>query len=311
MSDRRQTAHPRNDGGPPRFRPSRVVEAMRRGWKQLRVRTGCTSGLDLLWLELTARCNLGCRHCYVESGPHLPLIEGMETDDWRRTIDDARIMGCKQVQFIGGEPTIHPDFRELLEHARRNRFEHVHIFTNATTLDEEKIAFLERAGVNVAFSFYSCHPEIHDRITGGKGSFERTVEAISLLVEHRVSHEASIIVMEENVAHLEETKRFLKGLGVSSIGTDRVRGIGRGADLVPADSPWSELCGSCWRGTLCIDPQGRAFPCVFSRFYPVGNVRTDSLREIVEGARLQAFRRDIYLGARETPSPARGRLATT
>jgi radical SAM protein with 4Fe4S-binding SPASM domain len=57
-----------------------------------------------------------------------------------------------------------------------------------------------------------------------------------------------------------------------------------------------ELCGHCWRGNLCVDPNGNAYPCVFSRFAPVGNFMTDGVKGIVEGRKLKEFRQAAYLG---------------
>src|SRR5713226_7179053 len=100
-------------------------------FKKLRVRTGCLEGLNFLWLEITRRCNLTCEHCYASSGPGLPLIERMECADWCQVLDEARAVGCRRVQFIGGEPTVHPDLGRLLEHATRVGFRHCEVFTNA------------------------------------------------------------------------------------------------------------------------------------------------------------------------------------
>ncbi|MEA2462426.1 MAG: hypothetical protein QOJ98_173, partial [Acidobacteriota bacterium] len=44
------------------------------------------------------------------------------------------------------------------------------------------------------------------------------------------------------------------------------------------------------------DPNGDAHPCVFSRFVSVGNVLDDGIGTIVAGARLRAFRHDMFLG---------------
>src|SRR5687767_1018146 len=96
--------------------------------KTLRERLGCLAGLNFLWLEITRRCNLTCAHCYVDSGPGLPLTEGMQFDDWCRVMDEARAEGCRRVQFIGGEPTLHPDLPALLGHAARAGFSQCEVF---------------------------------------------------------------------------------------------------------------------------------------------------------------------------------------
>ncbi|MGH2436430.1 MAG: radical SAM protein [bacterium] len=264
--------------------------------KKLRVRGGCLDGLSFLWLEITRRCNLRCVHCYASSGPDLPLAERMTFLDWCRLMGEARAIGCRRLQFIGGEPTVHPDLERLLEHATCVGFKRCEVFTNATLVREDLVQTFKALGVRVHFSFYSFDPAVHDRITGQKGSFERTVEGIRQLVRRRVRLTAGIILLPENAAHLRKTRKFLRSLGVDEIGTDRVRGVGRGEQFVPGEKPLDELCGRCWSGKLCIDASGDAHPCVFSRFATVGNVLEEGLGTIVAGARLRAFRRGMFLG---------------
>ena len=75
-----------------------------------------TERLRFLWLEITGRCQLRCRHCYSESGPDKGH-GSMRTGDWRRVLDEAADLGVSDVQFIGGEPTLHPNLPELVLHA--------------------------------------------------------------------------------------------------------------------------------------------------------------------------------------------------
>src|SRR5438045_3225579 len=70
-------------------------------------------GLRFLWLELTGRCNLHCVHCYADSSP-TSNHGTMTTHDWEVVLDQAQELGVRKVQFIGGEPTLHPGFRELV-----------------------------------------------------------------------------------------------------------------------------------------------------------------------------------------------------
>lgn len=41
----------------------------------------------------------------------------MTTNDWHRVIDEAAAFGVRMVQFIGGEPTLHPNLPDLVQHA--------------------------------------------------------------------------------------------------------------------------------------------------------------------------------------------------
>ncbi|MBO0880190.1 MAG: radical SAM protein [Mycobacterium sp.] len=62
---------------------------------------------SFLWLEITGRCQLACVHCYADSGP-AGTHGSMRRADWLRVMDQAARMGVRMVQFIGGEPTLHP-----------------------------------------------------------------------------------------------------------------------------------------------------------------------------------------------------------
>jgi hypothetical protein len=51
------------------------------------------------------------------TGGHGPTRPADPTLDWRRLLEEAAAMGVGSVQFIGGEPTLHPDLPELVGHA--------------------------------------------------------------------------------------------------------------------------------------------------------------------------------------------------
>ena len=75
-------------------------------------------GLRFLWLELTNRCNLTCAHCYAESGPRPSRKDALTTADYKRLLEEAAALGCRAVQFLGGEPTLHCGLPELITRTR-------------------------------------------------------------------------------------------------------------------------------------------------------------------------------------------------
>ena len=72
--------------------------------------------LNLLWLEITGLCQLRCQHCYADSGPH-GTHGSLSVADWTSILDQACELGTSLVQFIGGEPTLHPGLPRLVTHA--------------------------------------------------------------------------------------------------------------------------------------------------------------------------------------------------
>lgn len=84
-------------------------------------------------VEITAACNLKCPMCYASSGPggkHLSFAE------CRRAIDRlVEVEGRPEVlQLSGGEPTVHPDFLQILDYACAQPIDIVMINTNGVRL---------------------------------------------------------------------------------------------------------------------------------------------------------------------------------
>ena len=88
--------------------------------------------LRFLWLEITRRCQLSCEHCYADSGP-MGNHGSMTIAQWRDIIDQADDLGVKDVQFIGGEPTLHPGLIQLISHSLARGME-VEVFSNLVTI---------------------------------------------------------------------------------------------------------------------------------------------------------------------------------
>ena len=109
----------------------------------------------------------------------------------------------------------------------------------------------------MAASFYSDDPEVHDRITKGReaGVGTSTVWSPSSgLACHYVSGSS----MEEDNGHERRVCAFLESIGVSSISSDRMRGVGRGGRIAMNEPTerFGELCGKCWGREALRDPLG-------------------------------------------------------
>lgn len=250
--------------------------------------------LSFLWLEITAKCNLLCSHCYAESGPELELYGNMTYGDWTCVIDEAAELGCRSVQFIGGEPTMHPRLDDLVDHANHRGFEFIEVYTNATRLGKELLGCFQRSGVHVATSFYSEDPVVHEQVTRGEGSWERTVRGIETVLAAGLPIRVGVIETERNAGHGPRAIEFLKALGVRNVRIDGERGVGRGKrdHVVGEGERYEELCGQCWKGRLCVTSRGEVFPCVFSRATRLGDVKS-GLLAILQTTKLADFRQKV------------------
>lgn len=244
------------------------------------------SELDFVWLEITGKCPLACEHCYNESGP-TGTHGTMTTADWLRVIREVRALGATQVQFIGGEPMLHPDLAQLINEALAVGLE-VEVFTNLVHVPAHLWATLGQAGVKVATSAYSDDPEEHDSITCGPKSFTRTMANIARVLDAKIPLRVGLIQVREG-QRVEEARAYLEKMKVppDHIGFDRLRQVGRGERTKKADP--TELCGWCTSGNLAVLPDGTVTPCVFSRWLAIGNVLADPLRTIYESSTRQTI----------------------
>src|SRR5882757_9991871 len=120
-------------------------------------------GTSFLWLEITGKCQLECTHCYAESGP-TGTHGALTSDDWMRVLDQAVALGVTMVQFIGGEPTLHPALLQLIDHALNLRLE-VEVFSNLVHVTPQMWTCFERPGVRLACSYYSDEAAQHVAVT--------------------------------------------------------------------------------------------------------------------------------------------------
>ncbi|WP_037837936.1 radical SAM/SPASM domain-containing protein [Streptomyces sp. NRRL S-337] len=240
------------------------------------------------WLEITGFCNLACRHCYAGSSPQGDHGT-MTAADWRRVIDELGSLGVRDVQFIGGEPTLHPDLPQFIRHAR-SRHMRVEVFSNLTHVTDPVWEALRLPDVRLAFSYYSDDAKDHDDVTETRGSHARTRANVEKAKALGIPMRGSVI----NVLQGQrggEGRRQLLDIGLRDVRTDKVRPFGRGADGAAPDV--SKLCGRCGRNKLAVSPNGDVWPCVFARWMTVGNVHEQSLRDIYHGVAMQGARAEL------------------
>lgn len=138
--------------------------------------------------DLTARCNLNCRHCYVNlPAGHLYARKNELTREKINAIfDEAVTMGTMWVLLTGGEPLLRRDFTDIYLDLRRKGLL-VSLFTNATLVTPEIAMFLAKYPPReLEVTVYGTTRETYERVTRLPGSYKRFLYGLSLLKEHSV-----------------------------------------------------------------------------------------------------------------------------
>ena len=168
-------------------------------------------------LETNRSCNLRCRYCYAESGDKLEneLTYGALTD----VVGQAKELGVYSVVVIGGgEPTIHPQFRELISFIHSLNIIPM-IFTNTITMTRELAEFLYAKKASVMGKLDSLRPEVQDFLAGRRGAFSRIQRGLNNLMEagfthvedpHRLRLGVSFVSNRLNLGEIEEIWHFCR-----------------------------------------------------------------------------------------------------
>jgi radical SAM protein with 4Fe4S-binding SPASM domain len=152
-------------------------------------------------LHLTQRCNLACIHCYADSGPHVSSDGELPVERWLRLLDDFADVRGERVLFTGGEALVYAGCDALLRRASERQL-HVTLFSNGILI-ERHLPVIAECVDEVQISIDGPDKDTHDAIRG-KGSFDRAVRAVDLLVAAGVQTRVSIAVMRQSWQAIRE-----------------------------------------------------------------------------------------------------------
>jgi mycofactocin radical SAM maturase len=270
-------------------------------------RYGLDAPICLTW-ELTYACNLSCVHCLSSSGRRDP--GELTTAECTRVIDELERMQVFYVNIGGGEPTVRPDFWELVDYATAHHVG-VKFSTNGVKITPEIARRLAASDyVDVQISLDGATAEVNDAVRGA-GSFETALRAMRNLAAAGLSgFKISVVMTRQNVSQLDAFKSIADSFG-AQLRITRLRPSGRGADVwdslhptaaqqrvlydwlvargenvLTGDSffhlagygqglPGLNMCGA-GRVVCLIDPVGDVYACPFAIHdaFLAGNVRS-------------------------------------
>lgn len=186
-----------------------------------------------VFFHILTRCNLRCRHCYINPGQHGK--DDLDTDtaiSWLKLFHDRPKR--MNLVLLGGEPTLHPGLSEITAAARRIGYDSITVDTNGYMFNDI-INKTTPADVDYfSFSIDGATPETNDRIRG-RGCWQRCTAGIRAAVEKGFAASVIYTVSSENAGELHQMVPLLRDLGVGRFFI-QVIGI-RGQSAEPANRP--------------------------------------------------------------------------
>ena len=180
-------------------------------------RRATAAGLPLSGtFELTPVCNMDCKMCYVRLTPCQQQAMGAlaDADRWLALGREAMEAGMLYLLLTGGEPFLHPQFREILEGLHRMGLL-ISINSNGTLIDAATVAWLKECPpVRINISLYGASNDTYARLCGNPRGFTQVTEAIRLLKEAGITVKLNVSLTPYNAADLPAMAEFARENGL-------------------------------------------------------------------------------------------------
>lgn len=175
-----------------------------------------------LVVELGVACNNRCIFCYQRNLRKIPAYPKMlDFSQVEAKLKWGIENGFDEVSLTGGEPTIRPDFIEIVKLARRLGFRRVAVTTNGSRFADLRFfrQALEAGITSVGISVHGHTRDLHDGLTNHHGSFDKALQAIENVVNAQRSGiplrlNTFTLVNKKNAKHLMEIAHLFYRLGV-------------------------------------------------------------------------------------------------
>ena len=203
-----------------------------------------------LFFHILTKCNLKCRHCYINPGQHgkdtlpLPVITA-----WLKLF--AQDSNAKNLIFLGGEPTLHPDLPAAIQSARTLGFGSITIDTNGY-LFHDILSRVKPGEVDYfSFSLDGATPGTNDRIRGA-GSFDACTAGIRKANSKGFTTSLIYTVSNANIHEVELLPPLLQNLGIDRFFIQIIGLRGRSASGNPTRTCKEKLqvTKSQWQNTI-------------------------------------------------------------
>lgn len=128
--------------------------------------------------------------------------------EWQRIIEQAKSLGCENLNISGGEPLLYINIIDLIKIGVTNGMK-INLNTNGSLVTEQEALRLYSAGLNsVNISVYSHKAEIHDKMRNELGLFKKAINAIKYFKNAGVTTNLQTILTNYNIENLDDFLEF-------------------------------------------------------------------------------------------------------
>lgn len=162
-------------------------------------RTDILSAPVRVYFELTEKCNLTCRHCFVSSSPSSKI--GMSSSVIFSLLENMKDAGVINIRFTGGEPTIREDWYDILSYTKSLGFVSS-LSSNGVYEDVDKtVSQIESLGLEQVTISIDGLEKTHDWLRG-KGTFKSIIYTLEKLKSTDTNLRLTTVLTKVNLKEL-------------------------------------------------------------------------------------------------------------
>jgi radical SAM protein with 4Fe4S-binding SPASM domain len=163
-------------------------------------------------LEITARCNNNCRHCYLNLPAKDKKAKASELSpsQIKKIIDQAADLGALWCLVTGGEPLLRKDFSDIYLYLKKKGFL-VSVFTNATLITEKHIKLFKRYPPrDIEVTVYGITQGTYEKVTRNPGSFNAFMRGLTLLSKNKIEARLKTVALRSNLHEITAISQFCR-----------------------------------------------------------------------------------------------------
>jgi len=189
------------------------------------------------WVRLTRSCNNDCLFCLdssMKNGTILPLAK------IKRNIL-AGLKKSDRLILSGGEPTIHPDYLEIIKYAKQLGYKKIQTITNGRMFSYSNFArqAVDNGLDEITISIHGHNSKLHDSLVGMPGAFKQTIKGLDNLLKLRRTKKIiiniDVVINKQNYRYLDKIISFFYRMGITEFDLLQITPAGKAyknADLL-------------------------------------------------------------------------------
>lgn len=163
-------------------------------------------------VEITKRCNLRCKFCYLDSQKNLE--PDMPKKKLFHIVNQLEDFGCMKLLLIGGEVFLRKDYLKIYEYLKRRGFL-VRVVTNGTLINEEIVnMFKEMPPHELRISVFAGSPAGYKKITGSSKAYNKLINNVKILKQKNIKFYFHYLLTRINASEILKIKKKAKELDI-------------------------------------------------------------------------------------------------